>query len=267
MTVANYHTHTRFCDGKNTPEEVALKAIECGVEILGFSAHGYTPFDLRYCMKDEAGYIKEINRLKEKYKDKIEILLGVEEDAFSLTDRGKYDYIIGSSHYSFKNGVYYPIDSGIDYFKKCLGAWEGDYLSFAEDYFCKFTEYISSRRPDIIGHFDLITKFDEVSGFAIGEDAEYMKIAEKYTKEALRSECVFEINTGAITRGYRKSPYPYKNLLHIIKREGGRVILNSDSHAQDTLTAYFEEAKALLSDIGFKNVSVLTGAGFREEDL
>ena len=62
--LANYHTHTSFCDGKNTPEEIVLYAIEKGFTSIGFSGHGYTPFDLRYCMKDTEGYIKEISRLK-----------------------------------------------------------------------------------------------------------------------------------------------------------------------------------------------------------
>ena len=65
--LANYHTHTSFCDGKNTPEQIVLYAIEKGFTSIGFSGHGYTPFDLRYCMKDTAGYIEEISRLKDKY--------------------------------------------------------------------------------------------------------------------------------------------------------------------------------------------------------
>ena len=27
MGYFNYHTHTRYCDGKNTPEEMVLEAI------------------------------------------------------------------------------------------------------------------------------------------------------------------------------------------------------------------------------------------------
>ena len=82
IMLSNFHTHTSFCDGENTPEEVVLSAIEKGFSSIGFSSHGYTEFDLRYCLKDTKGYITEINRLKEKYRNKIEIYLGVEEDAF-----------------------------------------------------------------------------------------------------------------------------------------------------------------------------------------
>ena len=85
--LSNLHTHTTFCDGVSTPEETVISAIDKGFGSLGFSAHAYAPYGLEYCMKDEDGYIKEILRLKEKYKSKIEIYLGTEEDAYHIIDR------------------------------------------------------------------------------------------------------------------------------------------------------------------------------------
>ena len=37
--VADFHMHTVFCDGKNTPEEILEKAIELGFDSIGFSSH------------------------------------------------------------------------------------------------------------------------------------------------------------------------------------------------------------------------------------
>ena len=48
--ISNFHTHSVFCDGDNTLEEIATSAIEKGFTALGFSGHGFTPFDTRYCM-------------------------------------------------------------------------------------------------------------------------------------------------------------------------------------------------------------------------
>ena len=158
----NFHTHTTFCDGRNTPEEIVLAALEKGFSAIGFSGHGYTEFDLRYCMKNTASYIAEINTLKEKYKGQIQIYLGVEEDAFAAVDRNKFDYIIGSSHYCHIDNTYLPIDSNYDYFKKCLEAFHYDIPLLAETYYSNFCTYIKTRKPDVIGHFDLITKFDEL---------------------------------------------------------------------------------------------------------
>ena len=129
--LANYHTHSTYCDGKNTLEEIVLYAIENGCPSIGFSGHGYTPFDLRYCMKETEKYIEEVSRLKNKYNGKIEIYCGIEEDAFSYIKRDDYDYIIGSSHYIYKNGEYYPIDSSYERFKKCLELYNDDVIKFS----------------------------------------------------------------------------------------------------------------------------------------
>ena len=65
--LTNLHTHTSFCDGKSTPEEMISYAIEKGFGSIGFSGHGHTSFDESYCITDTDGYIAEIKRLKEKY--------------------------------------------------------------------------------------------------------------------------------------------------------------------------------------------------------
>ena len=259
---ANLHTHTTYCDGNNTPEEVVLSAIDKGFSAIGFSSHGYTPYDLRYCMKDVEGYIAEVTSLKEKYRDKIEVYLGIEEDAFEPSDRSRFDYIIGSCHYFLLDGKYYPIDSDYDYFKAGLKAFGGDVIKLSENYYENFCKYIKRRKPDIIGHFDLITKFDEVDEALLLSNKDYLALSEKYVKEALKSGSLFELNTGAISRGYRKAPYPYENLLHIINKEGGGIILSSDSHDASTLDFYFEESKKLIKDIGFSYIYTLSGGEF-----
>lgn len=50
---SNYHTHSTFCDGKDTPEEMVLEAIRLGCPEIGFSGHSYTDFDETYCMSIE----------------------------------------------------------------------------------------------------------------------------------------------------------------------------------------------------------------------
>ena len=52
----NLHTHSIFCDGKDTIEEMTLEAISKGFDILGFSGHGYLSID-DGSMRDTKGYI------------------------------------------------------------------------------------------------------------------------------------------------------------------------------------------------------------------
>ena len=255
--ISNLHTHCTFCDGKNTAEEIVLAALEKNFCSIGFSSHYITPFDMRYCMTDTEGYIAEINRLKEKYKGEIEIYLGVEEDAHNICDRSRFDYILGSSHYTVKDGKHYPIDSSRGYFEACLDAWEHDYLAFAEEYYSFFCNYIEKRRPDVIGHYDLITKFDEKYPPVFFGNPEYHKMALHFTERVANIGSIFEINTGAISRGLRTTPYPHIDLLHLIKKQGGRVTLCADSHAKETLDFGFEEARDLLREVGFTEAYVL----------
>lgn len=253
----NFHTHSTFCDGKNTPEEIVLTALDKGFLSIGFSGHGYTDFDLRYCMQDTQSYISEIRRLREKYKNEIQIYVGVEEDAFSLVDRRQFDYIIGSSHYFYSNGQYFPIDSGYDYFKRCLELFQYDSVSLAEHYYSSFCKYIMKRKPDIIGHFDLITKFDEIEESRFLKNSEYNKIAEKFIEIAARSVCVFEVNTGGISRGICKTPYPRENLLYVLRKLDAPIMISSDSHSKETIDFGFEEVKQYLRDIGFRYANTI----------
>ena len=265
--LGNFHTHTTFCDGKNTAEELVLYGVENNFSSIGFSGHGYTEFDLRYCMKDTIGYISEINRLKEKYKGKIQIYLGIEEDAFHFSNREDFDYIIGSSHYFCVDEKYYPIDSNYDYFKECLKAFNYDTHKLATEYYEKFCSYILTRKPDIVGHFDLITKFDEIDVTRFLNDEKYFEIAEKYMEKVANSSCAFEVNTGAISRGFRKNPYPHERLLNILKKYDAPLILSSDCHDKENLCFGFDDAKKILCDVGFNKVYTIYDGKFKEVNI
>ena len=76
----NLHIHTTYADGRDSPEEIVLKAIEKGFDSIGFSEHTYMEFsDYPYQMTvaDMPKYKNEILSLKEKYKNQIEIFCGL----------------------------------------------------------------------------------------------------------------------------------------------------------------------------------------------
>ncbi len=267
--LTNYHTHTQYCDGKDSPEDMILHAMNLGFKSLGFSGHGYTDFDVRYCTRKEKMdiFIYEIKKLKKKYEQDIQIYLGAEEDMYAPVERSNYDYIIGSSHYSNFGDIYYPIDSNYDYFNQSLSLYGNNHLGFAETYFSKFCDYINTRKPDIVGHFDLITKFAERLEPFFFEDERYIELSKKYMKEAMKSGCIFEINTGAMARGFRSTPYPHEELLHVLYKGGGKITLCSDCHDKMMLDWGFEEARELLRDIGFKKKYILYNNEFVEDDI
>lgn len=260
--LSNFHTHSVFCDGKNTPEQIICAAIEKGFSAIGFSGHGFTSHDSRSCMKDTDSYITEVNSLKEKYRDKIQIYIGVEEDASRPVDRHRFDYIIGSAHYLHINGGCYPIDSNPQCMQACIDAFGGDSILLAQTYYSSFCAYILKRKPDIIGHFDLITKFDECTTPYFLENKHYQKIADEYAAVAAQSGCLFEVNTGAICSGYRNTPYPSESLLYTLKNLDAKLILSSDAHNAENLDYHFTETKKYLYDIGFRHLYTLHDGKF-----
>ena len=86
--------------------------------------------------------------------------------------------------------------------------------------------------------------------------------------EALQGKIpCFEVNTGAISRGFRTTPYPSKDMLYVMKKSDAKLILASDSHAAETLDFGFEEAKAYLRDIGFRHLYTLYNDAFVKYDI
>lgn len=240
---SNYHTHTVYCDGSDTPEELVIEAIRLGCPAIGFSGHSFTEFDQSYCMSKEKTeeYKREIRALKEKYSGQIEILLGVEQDYYSDEPTDDYDYVIGSVHYILKDGVYLTVDwtreRQEEDVKKYYG---GDFYAYAEDYYKIAKDIYNKTRCDIVGHFDLINKFNEGDVLFNTKDERYRKAALAAARALLQTPAAFEINTGAIVRGLRSEPYPAKFILDEIYKEGGEVIMSSDCHAKENLLFGFE---------------------------
>ena len=69
MELFDLHVHSVFSDGRDTPRDIVISAIEKGVKTLGFSDHSYTEFDERYCIQrdKQAKYIRTINELKNEF--------------------------------------------------------------------------------------------------------------------------------------------------------------------------------------------------------
>ena len=238
MISANYHTHTCFCDGKNTPEEMVLEAIRLGCPAIGFSGHSYTPFDGSFCMSQEntKGYIEAVKGVQKKYGDKIKILLGVEQDYDSPESTDGYDYVIGSVHYVHKDGQYLSVDESketqIAIVERYYG---GDFYGFAEDYYRAVADVYRKTRCQIIGHFDIIAKFNREGDLFDPQHPRYQAAAQKALEALLDTPTALEINTGAMARGYTAEPYPSKDILRRWLAAGKEAIFSSDCHSSDNI--------------------------------
>lgn len=259
MSLSSYHTHSIYSDGKNTLEEMVLSAIEKGCREIGFSDHAPMQFRCDWSARAEKieEYKKEVVALKEKYKGKIDIFLGIEQDYYSTPASG-YDYIIGSVHFVYKDGEYIPVDISADEVKSYIDRlYDGDVYGYCEDYFKLVKDICEVTKCQMIGHFDLVTKFNERLPLIDINHPRYVKAVDDALEALLKSDAIFEVNTGAISRGYRTTPYPDERTMEIIAKSGKPFVITSDTHNKDTVTFNFEEQESSLSSKGYKYIKSL----------
>ena len=270
-TKQNLHIHTTYADGKDTPEEIVLAAIEKGFDSIGFSEHTYTEFsDYPYQMtvEDMYRYKSEVLMLREKYKDKIEIFCGLEYDLYSEVPTDNFDYLIGSVHYLELNGKKLGFDRGVKEVSDFVqNNFNGNGLKFAKTYFETLKLLPSIHKFDILCHFDALIKTNDTLHFVDTASKEYLN----YGYEAIHSLKgkipLFEINSGAIARGYNKTPYPQMEFLKEFKACGFGAVITSDCHNKNYIDCYYKEMRELLLAAGFNTHWILTENGFNEEEL
>ena len=267
----NLHTHTTYVDGKDRPEEMVIEAINRGFDSIGFSEHSYVKFsEFEPQLKETQmkKFVTEVRELKEKYRDKIKIFCGMELDFFSDTPAADLDYIIGSVHYIEMDNEHYVVDGSIEEMTAILKEkFGGNGFLFAKKYYETVASIPQRHKVDIIGHFDLISKNIERMNYIDSNAKEYLNSGYEAIYLLKGKIPFFEVNTGAIARGYRTKPYPQVEFLKEFKTQGFGAVITSDCHDKNFLECHFQEARELLAQAGFKSRFVLDENGFKEVEL
>lgn len=270
MYKQNLHTHSVFCDGKDTPERMVQAAIALGFDSIGFSGHGYTPADERYCMTPEKTeqYIQVVGGLKEQYADRICIFCGVEYDMFSQWPLEDFDYAIGAMHYLDIDGTMVEFDSSQENVAKLIEKWfDGDGMAYALQYYKTLAKLPEYGKFDVLGHMDIITRHCENTAFFNEDDPVYRKAALD-ALDALQGQIPrFEVNTGAIARGRRTTPYPAPFLLDALREREFGAVISADCHDCRMLDKNFDQARRLLWKHGFRKLDILTEQGWQITEL
>ncbi|WP_297239031.1 histidinol-phosphatase [uncultured Faecalicoccus sp.] len=269
MIKQNLHTHSIYCDGKDSIDEMVQTAIDKGFTILGFSGHGPCRYD-SVAMKEEdlTKYIEDILDAKEKYKDKIQIFLGIEEDISQrIPSKKPYDFVIGSEHFLIEKGEVLNVDYSDEHTKKIVETFDHDFHQYAKAYYEGLQKIAEYDEVDIVGHLDLLMKFNEDQKYGSFTDPVYLSYAKECIDVLIAAGKIFEINTGAIARGYRKDPYPHQTLLSYIQKKKGNILLSSDCHDRNNLDCHFKESMELIQACGFDSMMVLTSEGFKKTPI
>jgi histidinol-phosphatase (PHP family) len=239
------HNHTSRCNhAEGTIDEYINRAIELKIDIYGFSEHAPMDFDPKYRLlfSNMDAYVKDVLEAKQRYRDKIKILLGYEVDYLqgymdSRVLQSNVDYLIGSVHFLNKWGFDNP---------EFIGGWKSRSVDdIWQEYFDSIEAMAKTGYFDIVGHLDLIKVFK----FLPKKDIRL--IAKNALKAIKQSGMVMELN-GAGLRKPIKEIYPSASLLEMAYELDIPITFSSDAHAIKQVGFGYDEARALAFKIGYR---------------
>lgn len=256
MFIADYHTHCNFSDDSDTPmEDMVKKAISVGLKQIAFTDHvdyDYPNYDYSVAV-DYEKYLKVFPKLKDNYKDKIKLILGVEiglqphlkSEIENTCDNVDFDFIISSTHVVDRMDLY----NG-DFFEG--KSKEEAYRRYFEDVFDNIKIH---DRFDVYGHLDYVNRYGEYSDKTLDYNL-YSDIIDEILKLLIKKGKGIELNTS----GYRyklNHTHPTKAVLKRYRQLGGEIItVGSDAHDTENIALHFKDAYELLKEVGFKYITL-----------
>lgn len=256
----NLHAHSTYDDGKSTIREMIEASMAAGLKSVGLSVHSPLPYESGWGVYPDRldEYVAEMHALTREYAGRIDVFTGIEWDILTDTDLSRFEYVIGSVHHMPFGNPAPCVDHSAQTTRDLLERhYRGDGDAMAEDYFAQYDAVAARPEVDIVGHIDLLTKFDEQAGFFTGRSRRYTSAALGAMEKLVRAGKIFEINTGAISRGYRTTPYPDRALLCALREMGGKITISADAHHASGVACAFDKAEALARSCGYTSAMVL----------
>jgi len=274
----NYHTHTTFCDGAESAEDMAKAALTKGFDILGFSGHSMYPFASLWhtAPRDMEKYAAVVNTLKKEYSGRMNILCGFEADyvpgltipQMSVYARFKPDYLIGSVHYIVNEKGNFCADDDEEHLLRGIQAlFNGNTKEAVCTYFALQREMLLKGDFAIWGHPDLIRKENWKLNLFDENESWYRSELVSTANCAKHSGVIAEINTGAISRGTMDDVYPSADFLSILHDTGVPVMINSDAHKSRDLDCAFDRAAAAAKRAGYVETVFIEAGSVKSQKI
>ncbi|MEG1475546.1 MAG: histidinol-phosphatase [Longicatena sp.] len=222
----NYHCHTKRCGhAVGEDEEYVIEAIKNGFQKIGFSDHapyknGYAQGERMHDYELE-GYIQSIKHLQEKYKDQIEIRIGLEFEYYDAQVeeikeyKKRFDYLLVGEH---EPSLYGP-----DFYKNHK---DSDTLLYAQ----QIVKACDAQLPDYIAHPDLFM-FGKEEWNEACEEASHL-----ICKSAQEKNIPLELNLNGLQYGKcqigkeLRYVYPYRNFWLVAAQYDVKVLFGLDAH-------------------------------------
>ena len=255
MIPADLHVHSAFSADSETPMEDSIEeALKKGLSYICFTDHidyDYPVDDLVFDF-DLPAYFDALDRLKEKYRGRIEILTGVELGMQKhlgpryeeLVKARPFDFVAASQHLVNNMDPYYPETFACRHDREVFG-----------DYFRETLEDIRLFEDfDALTHLDYIVRYGKEERTYALED--YREVIDEILKILIRRDKALEVNTAGI-RKRLGDPNPKREVIRRYRELGGRLItVGSDSHKAYSIGYGYEETFRILKDCGFREMAV-----------
>jgi histidinol-phosphatase (PHP family) len=257
----DYHTHHARCGhAEGSLEDYVKRGVEIGLDHIGLSDHMplihvdpavYWP-GMAMAMEELPRYVEEAFELKEKYRDRIGVRVGLEadyieghEEAIERIVRGyPWDYVIGSVHFLGEWDI-------TDY-RQTDGWKDKDPMAVYEQYYDAVRKAAATGFYDVIGHIDVIKRF----GFRPAGDVTHL---EDMALEAVaKAGIAIELNASGLRMPCAEM-FPSARMLAKALELGIPVTLGSDAHQPERLGQYLDEARAALKAAGFGQLATFEG--------
>jgi histidinol-phosphatase (PHP family) len=260
-----------FCGhAKGELRGVVQAAVEAGFTTYGLSEHApryrrehlypeeqhLVPLDLQRLFEQ---YVASALVLREEYEDRLELLIGFETEALpvdtwaeqmrAIRRSAPFDYMVGSVHSIGDSWV----DLNPPTTERAAEAC-GGFEPLRCLYFDRLAELVETLRPEIVGHVDLIRRF-EPAEFRFSVAA--MQHAERVLEAARASGSALEVNAAPVRRGFGPV-YPGPQVLARACLMGVPVTLGDDSHGPDGVGVGLDACLEAISAAGYREVHYLT---------
>ena len=246
---ADFHVHTSFSyDSDSAPEEMIQAAIQKGLKTICITEHHDLDF-VEPATTDFEAYWPTMRKLQEKYRNQIEVLIGMEFGMQShlghicdeLATKYPFDFVVGSIHIFDGYDPYYP-----DYFQKTE-----DEAGYRRAFELTLEGLQATKEIDVLGHLDYIVRYGthREDSYSYTKYADYIDAILKYLIEHGKG---LELNTGGWKYGLSFA-HPHQDVLKRYKELGGEILtIGSDGHNPEHVAYNFERVKAYLEACGFK---------------
>ncbi len=258
LDLVDLHVHTYRCHhARGTAEDMVKSAIQRGLKAIGINDH----FPMRYLpapipaqdyamdLSEFPDHMKDIKQVREKYKGKIDVLIGSEVDFYEpAIDTIKqslepymddFDYLYGSVH----TVLGFPVDDD-----KFLRKWDEQSVdSVFVAYYQELAKMANTRLFDVVGHIDLPKKFNKIPSGNL--DA---RIGD--TLDAIKSASMaLEINTAGLRKPIGEI-YPSRHILEMVFDKHIEITIGSDAHDPSEVGHSFDKGIDMAKQVGFSSI-------------